>query len=70
MDVIPPDQRGLHATFIFPEDLPCEPAFSFLRVVTLTLSHAEGKQTGPDTLTPSPLRAKRSLILPFPLALS
>ena len=58
VDLNPPDQRSLHATFAVPEDLPCESLFSFLRAVTLTLLHAVGKR--PDLHAPSSFRAKRA----------
>lgn len=60
VDLTPPDQRSLHAKFAVPEDLPREASFSFLRVVTLTLSRAVAKRPGPDPHAPSSFRAKRA----------
>ena len=60
VDLTPPDQKSLHATFAVPEDLPCESMLSFPRVVTLNLPGAVGKRTGPDLHAPSSFRAKRA----------
>ena len=59
VDLTPPDQKSLHATFAVPED-PCESPFSFLRVVTLTLSRVVEKRVGSDLHAPSSFRAKRA----------
>ena len=43
VDLIPSDQRSLHAKFAVPEDLPCRSPFSFLRDVTLTFFARSGE---------------------------
>ena len=60
IDLVPIDQRSLHATFAVPEDLPCESPFSFLHIVTPTPLCTVEKRTGPDLLAPSSFRAKRA----------
>ena len=58
VDLTPPDQKSLHATFAVPEDLPSESPFSFLHVVTLIFLRAAAKR--PDFHAPSSFRAKRA----------
>jgi len=60
VDLVPSDQRSLHAKFAVPEDLPRRSPFSFLRDITLTFSRAVEKRTGSDLHAPSSFRAKRA----------